>query len=461
MLNHTEFKEYFNRNFWRSFDQASSVFGEISAKKKSEIVQELYNDIQNRNYSPAAPKTYIYANKGGSIARSIPIFEIKDYCLYYFCIKRIEDKIAVNRTENTFGGWTIGGLMRKSEEEEMKEKTIVHQSYEEMMADIYGVSISQYSFNPAAWSKWYGDFNAKLYATSQEGSFKWSVEFDIANFYDCIRLDLLEIWIREIADKKSSEEVSLLFYFMNYWNKKANAYNKQTVGIPQDAFGDISRILANFYLREYDAYIANLCDQHSCKYFRYSDDQFIFAEKKETLEYLLFLASKKLNSFGLNINQKKIEYRTVEDLMDHRSFEIFDELKDGKDKDPEAVQKFLDKYFEVRDHSTGSDLKNRGLPLLNKAIHCNLKNISTERKHRTIGYLLEDNFLKQARSHQLVKLYEILEEEEEKKSMIKQLEQIAASTYHSVFHYEVLQFLQTIKKDTTAIKNRIKELEKE
>lgn len=459
MQDYEEFKKYFNRNFWKAFSQSFLIFSEIINDQKEEILDCLYKQIQNRKYYPSTPKTYLYRDKGGCITRSIPVFEIKDYCLYYYCIKRLEKKIALNRTENTFGGWTLGGAVRKSEDEEIENRTQQHQSFEEMIADIYGVSISEYSFNPKAWSKVYGDFNSKLYATSQESNYKYVVEFDISNFYDCIRLDLLEIWIREISEKENSEEVSLLFHFLNYWNRKINAYNKQTVGIPQDAMGDCSRILANFYLQEYDKYIFDLCRKNNCRYFRYSDDQFIFGETKEKLEYLIFLASKNLSCYGLNINQKKISYRTTDELIIHRSFEIFDKVREEKSKNKECVEEFLDCFFQIKEESSTEDLQNRGLPLLNKAIFCNIKEISIEKKYKIIGYLLEDKFLRQAKFDQLKRLYELIEDKDQKKEMVDKLQKLSASTFHNAFHYEVLKFFKSIKQEASFVLTRIKELE--
>ncbi len=42
-------------------------------------------------------------NKGHGVARTIPVFCIEDYIVYYFCIKELEDVISGNRTEHTFG----------------------------------------------------------------------------------------------------------------------------------------------------------------------------------------------------------------------------------------------------------------------------------------------------------------------------------------------------------------------
>jgi hypothetical protein len=108
-----------------------------------------------------------------------------------------------------------------------------------------------------------------------------------------------------------------------------------------------------------------------------------------------------------------------------------------------------------------SDFKNRGMPLLNKAIYCNLKDISVRRKHKIIGYLLEDSFLIQAKSDKLVRLYDLLKSKSHKAGLIKSLEKLSESTFHTVFHYEILKFFQKINQDQTSVLARIQELEKE
>lgn len=450
-----DFQEYFNKSFWKSFSNAYHLIGEI--KNKEAIVKSLYEDIKSRNYYPSIPKIFLYEDKGNSIARTIPVFEVKDYCLYYYCIKRLEREIALNRIENTFGGWTLGGLIRKSEEDEIEKKTKKHNSNEEILAEAYGVSITEYSFNPKAWSRAYGDFNSKLYATSKDSDYKWLVEFDISNFYDCIRLDLLEIWVREIAKKESTEVVGILFHFLNYWNRGSNNYNKQTVGLPQDAVGDFSRILANFYLQDYDHYMFKLCKKYKCRYLRYADDQFIFGASKKELEYITFLASKKLNCYGLSINQKKVKYSTTEDLIEYRSFAIFDEIQGDKIKIKDNVEKFIDSYFSLRNSAAIDDVKNRGTPLLRRSLSCDLNIVSKSRKAKIVSYMLEDSFLIESKIDHLNKLYKILNKTQ-KKILAKRLKKIASSTYHNNFHYKVLAFFKTIGEDTKSITDRINRL---
>lgn len=457
-----KFKQYFNRDFWRVFQDKQSFF-DIPKNKtdKNVFIENLYSEIQERKYYPSVPQCYIDRDKGNGVTRIVPVFTLKDYCVYYYCIKKIEDKIAYNRVENTFGGWTLGGLMRKNEDDEMEKRRRHFNQQEAFIAELYGISISEYSFNPAAWARAYGDLNAKLYATAKARNYKYVAELDIANYYDSIRLDILGMRIRELVNEEHSDIVSLLFHFLNYWNRNTNLYNKQTVGIPQDAMGDCSRILANFYLQPYDKIVFDLCKQNKCKYLRYADDQFLFSEDKNKLHILIFKISKTLNSLGLSVNQKKVKVSTTDDLIDYRSFAIFDLLKTNENKkDKNKVEEFVDYYLELLDNSGLSNIKDNGTPLLNRALFCPaLRSIDISKRTKLMSCYLDDEYLKNARAIHLEKIYKLLHKSD-KQEFIKKLNSLSRKLIHNTFHYELLNFYRINKIDSKNIEKRIVKLSK-
>jgi len=460
MDNLGKFKKYFNRDFWRAFQNRPSLF-EIPTTKadKDAFIEKLHKRILERKYYPSVPRFYIDIDKGNGVTRIVPVFYLKDYCVYYYCIKKIEDKIAYNRIENTFGGWTLGGLMRKSEDDEMDKRRRNYNHREDFMAEMHGISVSQYSFNPAAWTRAYGDLNAKLFAAAKGRRYEYVAELDIANYYDSIRLDILEMRIREIVNEEHADIVSLLFHFLNYWNRNTNLYNKQTVGIPQDAMGDCSRILANFYLQPYDKYVYELCKETKCKYLRYADDQFLFAEDEKKLKLLIFKVSKKLNALGLSVNQKKVQVRTTDELINNRVFKIFDILKDNVAReDKNKVEKFVDCYFDLLDHSGLKNIKDNGLPLLNRALFCPaLRKINPAKKKRLLNCYLKEEYLKKAKAMHLEKIYHLLPTSK-RPEFISKLYLLSRKLIHNAFHYELLNFFNNHKIDTRRISIRIKRL---
>ena len=457
-----EFNNYLNRDFWRAFKGKPYFENRPRGREaKREFVEKLYSEIQSWNYYPSTPQHYVELDKGNGVVRITPIFTLEDYGVFYYCIKKMEAQIALNRVANTFGGWTLGGAIREREEDEMRQREEESDLHESSIADAMGISIFEHSFNPLAWVKAYGDLNAKLYASAKDQRYKYVAELDIANYYDSINLGILEMKIREAVDKEHADVVSLLFHFLSYWNRKANFYNKQTVGIPQDFMSDCSRILANFYLQPYDQFMFDLCEKTQSKYLRYADDQFFFANNKDTLHFLIFKASKKLNSLGLSINSKKVELSTVHKLIERRAFEIFNLIKSDSDRNDEnKVEAFVDYYLNLINESKLSNIKNNGISLLSTALSCPaLGRIDPSKKAKLLNQYLDHKYLKNVDRSRLAKIYKLLDDNG-KAAFIHKLNYLSQKLIHNAFHYELMYFYRNIGIDSKNIENRFAELKK-
>ena len=244
-MNWEQFNKWFNGDFWRAFRNRTFPIHVPGKIDREPTVRRVYESIISARYAASIPEAEIVMNKGHGVARTIPVFCIEDYIVFYFCIKELEDVLCGNRTENTFGGWTLGGRMRKLEDDDVAFDS--------------GFSSARYSFNPRAWTAAFGEFNSLLFAQLDTGEYTHVFQFDLSNFYDCVRLDILERWIREESTASKGWVIALLFFFLNQWNRKNTGLHPQAVGIPQDALADCSRILANFYLQKYDKFAANVC----------------------------------------------------------------------------------------------------------------------------------------------------------------------------------------------------------
>ncbi len=452
MIGYKSFKKIFGRKFWKAF-QNLPLNTPSSYQEKEELLKLVYTEIKGKTYHPVKPEFYIAHNKGSGVARISPVFTIKDYIVYYYCVIRLEHKLARNRTENTFGGWSISGLnYRDAEEVEIQKKI-------ENLFDPT-VSMPSWSFSPTAWYIAYKDFNAKLYVSLKESSEGYVVELDIANFYDSINLDILKRKIGEVFDGKYRDELSLLFHFLNFWNKSINHYNPQTVGLPQDAMSDCSRILANFYLQEYDIYIKKICDEIGAKYFRYADDQAIIVKNRDQIEHVIYCASRKLLALGLAINQKKVVIRTVDEMIEYRSYKLFDILlQPGSNKDPDKSNNFIDEVTKIIVSDQREKIKARGLPLLNRALTCNWEKVAYSQRVKLFSWYLDDDFLKDARTYQFSAIHERLHDRE-KDDFVASLDRLSERLLHNGFHYEVMAFMKATNKNSSAIQKRIATLRK-
>ena len=227
----------------------SGIWAEISKKtyvpitekiEKKIFLDGLFGEIESFNYTPSNPREYIVSNKHNLVSRIVPVLSVKDICVYYYCVKSLEENLAINRVDGTYGGFSMGGSIRKKEEEEFN-----------FLSEI-PFSVSPYTYNPLAWVNAWRDFQKKAYTYSAQDEYSYFIKLDVANFYDCINLNLLDKKVRESCKKAHSDIIDLLFQFLRNWNKKFDKYFPKSIGLPQDEVGDCSRILANFYLQDFD-----------------------------------------------------------------------------------------------------------------------------------------------------------------------------------------------------------------
>lgn len=425
MISLAELKKIVDHRFWK----LALKLQPYSVKNKNDVLNELCESINKGQYSPASPVIIMELDKGFGIVRHIPVFSMMDYSVYYYCIKKLDPVLAKKRIPNTYGGWSLGGRIRELEQEEDGAYSLDYEL--------------SFSYNPQAWSKYYGEFNSKLYKQLLEyKKFEGyvAVEFDLANYYDNIRLDILERQIRSDSDFQETEILTLLFYFLNYRDRKLSSYNAQHVGLPQDAIGDCSRLLANYYIQEYDQFMYDLLKKHKGSYFRFADDQFIFCKPQE-INRLMQSASRKLLAVGLNINQLKVKVWELTELEEHRSFAIFDILRKPKKEDLKIkINNFAEKTFAI---SKPEELKSRGYPLLKRLLAFNFNLLKPDLRAQLLGKVMNKDFIFSSRGHYLAKIYKRLRKDE-KSDFINFLKECSKDSTHNAFHYELINFTERI-----------------
>ena len=426
-MNWEDFNRWFNRDFWRAFRNRTFPIRtpQNSAEKKAKV-RAVFESVRSARYAPSIPEAEIVMNKGHGVARTIPVFCIEDYIVYYFCIKELEDVLCGNRTANTFGGWTLGGKMRKLEDVEVAFDT--------------GYSSARYSFNPRAWTAAFGEFNSLLFAQLDTDAYTHVLQFDLSNFYDCVRLDILERWIREEADASKGWVIALLFFFLNQWNRKNTGLHPQAVGIPQDALADCSRILANFYLQRYDKFAESTCAKAGALYFRYADDQMVLLKGTEHVESLMLLLTRNLDRFGLRVNQKKVQLWSADDLCSHRCRDIQAIFANsGDNKDVALVRRFVDAYLSIPKGKLSSTWSG-GLPLLNRLLWANIESLSKKSFERLLTRYTARDYLLIADIDKLDRVFELNEKRRRPIDLDKRLRDLADDTVHNAFHYGALSF---------------------
>ena len=432
-----EFSKWFNSDFWRAFKKRTFPITVPDTKSDRDAsVRKVYDAIISARYAASIPEAEIVMNKGYGVARTIPVFCIEDYIVFYFCIKELEDVLCGNRTENTFGGWSLGGKMRKMEELDIEYDN--------------GFSTARYSFNPRAWTAAFGEFNSLLFAQLDKKTYSHVLQFDLSNFYDSVRLDILERWIREESHATKGWIIALLFYFLNQWNRKNTGLHPQAVGIPQDALADCSRILANFYLQKYDKYAAQACAKVDALYFRYADDQMILLKNPDHAERLMLLLTRNLDRYGLRVNQKKVYLWTTKELQKNRCRSIQAIFaKKGDNQNKALVRKFTDAYLAIPKKRL-KDTWNGGLPLLNRLLWAKTETLPKRQFEKLLVRYTSKEYLLRADVEKLVRVDELNNKRRKPIDLPKRLQEIGDTTDHNAFHYEVLSFARNTKNKSLA-----------
>ncbi|HLP86648.1 MAG TPA: RNA-directed DNA polymerase [Candidatus Paceibacterota bacterium] len=394
-MNEKEFKEIcLDKGFWRH--NLKDTLIPYTSINKERLINNLYIKIKSREYYPSPPQNYLISNKGNQVLRVIPVFKLEDLCVYFYCTRKLEKYIAKNRVEGTYGGWSLNGETKIEEEVDLSSYDKEFISVQEFEGDYYTfIQSGEYeistNFNPQAWAANWGDFTNKIYKYSVDDYVNsYVAELDIANFYDSVRLDHLEYIIRSNIESKDNEVVYLLFHFLKYWNRHNNFYVHQNAGLPQDLFGECSRILANFYLQSYDKKMKELCDKLGAKYFRYADDQVVFAKSTEVIKNIIARSSSYLMRIGLNLNQKKVHVRKKSEFNNYFAFEILMQLGGSNNVvSSKNIDKAIEFYLKNK-----QDLRSGGRTLV-RAILSSLKKADGKMKKidDLIKFILTKDFL--------------------------------------------------------------------
>lgn len=292
---------------------------------------------------------------------------------------------------------------------------------------------------------------AKVY--SKSWNYNYFIQFDIANFYDCINLNILEKKVRCVISNKQKWFVDLLFFFLKNQNKDFIWYNEKWVGLPQDEIGDCSRILANFYLQDYDDTLKNIADKLDVKYLRYADDQLIFSKDKKSAEQVLFEASKELHKIWLNINSSKVKIFENKDTFNtYRAFEIFDLLWDKNDI--KNIERAIDIFFDL-------ELKwitFKKDSVLNRFLSCNLWEIDISKRIKLLSIFCEEKYLANASSFVLQSIYTLLSDNGMKEDFLQKLMDLSNKVLFNSYHYNLLRLHDEINDsiiDPRQLKSRI------
>lgn len=318
-----------------------------------------------------SPPFYFYAPKSMGILRKIKSYELGATCIYYFCIKSIQDELIqeIKKIDNVFGGFRMTDDLKltpqkvidlktgvkeeskdhesepqetdsesKSPQPELKHEEPKNEITENLDKgdDILIEPDDSYAVVPGILSKYayrkeWSDYQ-NLAKKLHEENYDYYIHIDIAHFYNDINLNILEKSVRSTVHKKD-KIIDLLFFFLKNSDRNEDGFDRTTVGIPQEDVGEMSRLLANFYLTPFDKEISKLGEVEILKeskiiYTRYADDMWIaYNGSKELSYHIIQKVSLKLNDLKLHINEKKLTILNNSKFGQYWKFDVWLDLK--------------------------------------------------------------------------------------------------------------------------------------
>jgi hypothetical protein len=421
MIPRSSFFKLFNSPFWKRLNDSVVPFDEPVVKV--DFLTDLYDQIVRHTYSPSPPREYIVFNKQNHVPRYVPTFHRKDICVFYFCIKMLERELAVNRVPGTFGGWRMGNAIREREKDE-----ILDASYTPINA-----------LNPRAWAEQWLKFQEILKLHTRNKDHTCFIKLDIANFYDAIDLAILEDRIRHAVGKGKHAIVGLLMHFLRNWNRHMQGYSSKQIGIPQDDIGDLSRILANFFLQQHDQKMRRNCKRFKAQYLRFADDQIFCAGSIDDCRALLVEASKSLHELNLNINSGKvIQFENREGFEQYWCFELFDSLSDITNQ--VQVNKAIDIYFDL----VNRNVQFRRHSALKRLLNVDFSMLTRKRRITLEQYVLDPDFLTELKPFELKRIREIIGDDAR---VFRELDSIAENILFNSYLYNLIKLYSECRKD--------------
>lgn len=281
------------------------------------VIEDIYQKVNSGHYHPMRPIGVYSIPKHNLVPRFIPVLTASDNLLYHYLIKEIEDSLLASKPKSvkTFGAYRVLTTAKKKDDDRRKYDFI----------DIDDVSLGKYTVSYSWYPSW-GEFNetVKNYFDRNKKKSVF-VKTDIANFYDNIDLRLLENKVRSCLDDSKLSAVNVLFKLLQGVNSYSYKYNYQGKGLPQDETSDCSRLLANYFLYDFDSEFDAVCKSLKCTFIRYCDDMIIMCEDRASAEKVVHACAGILNKSGLSLNSSKTKIFSTRSKFE--KFWMFDEHK--------------------------------------------------------------------------------------------------------------------------------------
>jgi hypothetical protein len=321
------------RPIWRKLkDSIVPIVDREMLKNIDNRINQLRSDIKQNKYIPSIGHGYLGYVKAAGCTRFVPVLSAEDMVVYYMLVLSLQDYL-IEDIDGVYGAYRSVPKGAKKAEDPEKHDDIIDPYFGE-------------TFSKKAWFKNWSQFTDLLRATCEDTSIgNYVLTSDVANFYDTIDVSRL---INNIRNKVNTgdEVVSLLGYFLNFWDRRVKGYTASSKGIPQEIITDASRIISNFYLNEFDKRFLDYCKNNDILYIRWADDIVLFGKSRSHLEGAMHQASRMLLNIGLNFNASKTKHYSKRKFREYRALDLLKAVSDrDASKFDRELRRFANRYL--------------------------------------------------------------------------------------------------------------------
>ena len=293
-------------------DSAVPIATVDDVKRASDLASELMSEIGSYAYIPGVGHGYLGILKHFGVTRFVPILSVRDMVVYYQLCSDIGD-VVLKRVPGVYGAWHS-----------------VPTSYTKRDASEAAIFSQAYGSEPFSAVQWFKAFNTFTHLISNLISDRaigiLVATTDISNFYDSIEVPNMLRRLRHDA-ARLVDQIELLEIFLGLWGRRVSKYRVSTKGIPQEIISDASRVLAHYYLQEFDREMIEYCNNNGLTYVRWADDILVFGNSERRLESAIHHASRRLLHLGLNLNSSKTKLYTKHSYGKYRGLDALSAVK--------------------------------------------------------------------------------------------------------------------------------------
>ncbi|AVN61104.1 RNA-dependent RNA polymerase family protein [Mesoplasma florum] len=280
-----------------------------------EKIDETIANINKNSYYPNNNIIISYISKNELNYREVFDIDPVDEIIFYYLVNEVMSSSfnEINRVPNTFGGYyKKGNIFAKLENK-----------------DIEKVDLE----DPYHWFYHWKEFEKVIISKYRKNKFQYIARFDFSNFYDSIIIEKLIKRLREKANNKVIEQIDLIEFYLKNWKNSISKYQSNIVGLPQSTYGEAYRMLANFYINDYDIQVFKLCEKYKNEYARYSDDQLYFINDYRDSQSFFKSLNRIAKNHYLNFNYKS-SLMTFESFIDAEMIFEISSAKQELELDP-------------------------------------------------------------------------------------------------------------------------------